>query len=306
MTATMDREQELAPDIVDVRRVVRGRSLVFFLPAYNEEANLQRVVLDLHRYLAQLELWDFHIVIVNDGSVDATPEIAEDLQSRYSRIRVIHHNPNQGYGGALISGFKAAATSGWDLWAFCDSDGQFASKSVGTVLYELCITEADMVVGRRIGRSGADSKFRFLLGRAWHFVSKALMGRGPNGLSLLGGVTDVDCGLKGGRIKSLSDIVDQFSGKAAAVSPELIARANLAGWAISEVGVTHHSRTAGVSTGSNPKVMIRSAASIAKLSLRLRMERLRLSRAGRLLGIAGLLVTLVAIFATSGRKNVVR
>lgn len=303
MTAVLEQyEQELTPDIANVRALVQGMRLVFFLPAYNEEENIERVVTGLREYLLQLDFLQFHIVIVNDGSRDATGAIADTLERSYPEIGVIHHNPNRGYGGALISGFKSAAQSGWDIWAFFDGDGQFGVDSVGTVLHKLCESDADMVVGRRIGRKDADSKFRFLLGRAWHFVSKALMGRGPNGQPLLS-VMDVDCGIKAGYNKPLADIVDSFGGKAAAVSPELIARANLAGHRIGEVGVTHLPRLAGESTGDKPMVMLKSAISIAELSLRLRLQR---RGTKRLLGAVGLLLSFVAIFATVGRKHGVR
>lgn len=255
------------------RLAVGDVTLCHFLPAYNEGQNLAATVADLHAYFSGISLLEFRIVIVNDGSKDNTAQVADELAAKYPEVEVIHHQVNRGYGGALITGFHAAADSGMGLWSFCDSDRQFAPESWGTLLggYLDSDRKADMVVGYRIGRKDADSKFRYLLGRAWHVVSKFVMGRNSDGTPLLS-VRDVDCGFKLGKVKALSSIVDLLQGRAAAISPELIARSNLAGHSIVECGVTHLPRVAGESTGSKPSVMIKSALNILWLGLRLRME----------------------------------
>ena len=65
---------------------------------------------------------DYEVIIVNDGSRDHTRQIADGLAERSSRVKVLHHPTNLGYGAALQSGFKAA---GKKLVFYTDGDGQF-------------------------------------------------------------------------------------------------------------------------------------------------------------------------------------
>lgn len=273
---TVPEETEQVPTLAEVRRAVRGETLAVFMPAYNEGQNLPTTVGALLKYLRSLNLFEFKLYIVNDGSPDDTGAVAEKLKMAFPGVvEVIHHKVNRGYGGALITGFNAVVESGLRLWAFCDSDGQFDPRSFGTLLVSLFDDNgdkaADLAVGRRIGRRNSDSAWRFWLGRAWHFFGRFVVGINAEGQHLLS-VHDVDCGIKAGFTKSLARIVEQLGGQAAAISPELIARTNLDCQVITERGVTHLSRLAGTSTGDNPKVMIRSAVNIILLGLRLRKE----------------------------------
>ena len=96
-------------------------SISVFFPCHNEEGNVERVT---RRAVAVLDSIsdDYEIIIVNDGSRDQTGAIADRLASENSRVRVIHHPVNRGYGGALQSGFRAATRE----WVFyTDGDGQF-------------------------------------------------------------------------------------------------------------------------------------------------------------------------------------
>ena len=51
---------------------------------------------------------DFEVIVVNDGSTDATEDILDELARTYPQVRVIHHPRNRGYGAALRTGFAAA------------------------------------------------------------------------------------------------------------------------------------------------------------------------------------------------------
>ncbi len=76
------------------------------VPAYNEEEVIARF---LEACVKDIRLDDpFEIVIVNDGSTDATPEIVRGFQEKYSFIRLVDHGVNRGLGKALETGFAAA------------------------------------------------------------------------------------------------------------------------------------------------------------------------------------------------------
>ena len=82
-------------------------SLTIFFPCHNERDNIERVTLaaiDAARSICP----DFEIIIVNDGSTDGMAEVADQLAADHAEVRVIHHETNKGYGGALQSGFRAA------------------------------------------------------------------------------------------------------------------------------------------------------------------------------------------------------
>ena len=81
-----------------------------FFPCYNEQQNVARTVENTLGILEKLNA-DFEIIIVNDGSSDRTGQIADEIAGRESRVKVVHHPRNLGYGAALQSGFKTAIAS---------------------------------------------------------------------------------------------------------------------------------------------------------------------------------------------------
>src|SRR4030088_979512 len=84
-------------------------SISAVLPAYNEEAIIERTVRHVAGVLSGLAS-DFEIIVSNDGSRDGTARVLADLQAREPdlRLRILTHEHNRGYGAALASGFDAA------------------------------------------------------------------------------------------------------------------------------------------------------------------------------------------------------
>ena len=248
---------------------VNDRRLAVFLPAYNEAGGLNKFVLALREHLVQLRtvhgLTSFTLTIVNDGSTDATPRIADELARLYPEIEVLHNPRNLGYGSTLISGCKhVVGNSGADFWVWIDGDGQFQPHSINPMLVRLNETTADLCIGQRMDRSESDGLFRTMLGKLWHKLSRLVIGRRKVP------VTDVDCGLKAGTVTALSKVVDLLSGTYAVVSPELVARSFKAGQQIVETPVRHYPREFGTSTGSNPMVAVKSLIALARLRLKLK------------------------------------
>ena len=80
-------------------------SLTIFFPAYNEQENLASAVEDALRVAEDSPyIGDYEIIIINDGSTDATQAIAEGLAAEHRRVRVIEHEQNRDYGAALKTG----------------------------------------------------------------------------------------------------------------------------------------------------------------------------------------------------------
>ncbi|HEY6569083.1 MAG TPA: glycosyltransferase family 2 protein, partial [Candidatus Limnocylindrales bacterium] len=139
-----------APAGTDVTTAGLVPRLSYFFPAHNEEANLEGLVVEALETLPRIAA-EFEIIAVNDGSKDATAEIANRLAAEHPGVvRVVHHAVNRGYGGALRSGFEA---SRYELLAFTDGDRQFRIGDLGRLTARLIEPDRpDVVVGYRIKR----------------------------------------------------------------------------------------------------------------------------------------------------------
>lgn len=224
--------------------------LSFFLPLYNEEANV-RAVADQARAALEKSGLDWELILVNDGSADATAERAAEV-CRDPRVRLESHRFNRGYGAALKTGFSAARG---DLVGFCDGDGQFDPADVGKLL--ALIEGNDMVIGFR--RRRAEGATRALPSRAWAALAGALLGFGPR---------DLDCGFKLFRTRFVRSL--ELESEGGFISAEILAKANKLGARVAEVGLDHHPRRAGSQTGLSPLVVARAFWDLLRFYQRLR------------------------------------
>jgi glycosyltransferase involved in cell wall biosynthesis len=240
--------------------------LSYFFPAHNEEANLEPLVVEALATLPALAR-TFEIVIVNDGSRDATPIIADRLAAEHpGLVRAIHHPTNLGYGAALRSGFQAAR---YDTVAFTDGDRQFKVADLGLLTARLAQADApDVVAGYRIKR--ADPLVRTLYARAYRLANLIFFG-----LHL----RDVDCACKVFRRAALQGLRVESGG--AFFSAELLIKLRASGRNVVEVGVPHYPRTAGAATGARPQVVFRAARDFWMLRLRMWANRDRALRRGQ-------------------------
>ena len=230
----------------------RVPALSYFFPAHNEEANLRGLVEEALATLPALAE-AFEIVIVDDGSRDATPQIADELAGADPQVRAVHHPRNLGYGAALRTGFGAARH---DLIAFTDGDRQFRVGDIGRLTARFAQGRADVVVGYRIKR--ADPLVRTLYAKAYRLANWIFFGLR---------VTDVDCACKLFRRDALRGINVESGG--AFFSAELLIKLRARGRSVVEVGVPHYPRTAGSPTGAKPQVVFRAMRDFWRLRLRL-------------------------------------
>jgi hypothetical protein len=232
-----------------VARVSHCLSLV--LPAHNEEGNLEWVVREALTTLPAI-FGDCEIIIVDDGSHDATPAIADALAAEDPRVRVVHHPRNRGYGAALRSGFDAARG---DRIMFMDADRQFDIREVAKLAP--FVGRYDIVAGYRLRRQ--DPWPRVLLGAGFNMLVKVLFGVH---------VRDIDCGFKIFRADLLRALDLQAPG--ALLNTEILALARRCGASLAEVGVSHYPRPAGEQSGGSPRVVLRALGEIGRLWWRLR------------------------------------
>lgn len=115
------------------------KKLLVIIPAYNEEASLARVIASVRAAAPQAD-----IVVINDGSRDNTPAVAEGAGAF-----VITLPYNLGIGAAVQTGFLFARDGGYDYAVQVDGDGQHDPDEIGVILAPVTVGEADVVAGAR-------------------------------------------------------------------------------------------------------------------------------------------------------------
>ena len=203
-----------------------GISLI--LPAFNEQECISQAVQEAVQALSNLGM-PFEVVVVNDGSADATSRLVANLSARDSRIRLIDLPQNQGYGNALRQGFLASVMP---LVAFTDSDCQFHLEDLRLLIDRL--PHSSVVVGWRQDRK--DAWRRKFLSRGFNVLANSLVGTG---------VRDIDCALKVFRRDELLKILPETGGFL--VNTEMVVRARSLGLVVQEVPVRHRPRAGGQS-----------------------------------------------------------
>lgn len=216
------------------------------VPAYNEEGNLARLVVDLQRELPFLAV-PFEILLVDDGSTDATGPLADRLAAEHAWVQALHHARNRGYGAAIRTGLREARH---DWVIVIPSDLQFTARDV-----------------RRLwdARDGTDvvASYRARRVDPWprsvaSFVYRSLM-------RILYGVKQRDINwVKLWRRAAVLSMEVETSGFV--VDGELLAKAARLGLATREVGVPHYPRAWGTpAAGLRVGVVLRTLREMAAI-----------------------------------------
>jgi glycosyltransferase involved in cell wall biosynthesis len=225
--------------------------LSFFFPAYNDAGTIASLVIQAVQVASRLTS-DFEVIVVNDGSRDATGEIADELARQYPQVRVIHHARNRGYGGALRTGFASATK---DLIAYTDGDGQYDPSEL-EVLWNRLNDEADMVTSYKISRS--DPLHRIIIGKIYHHTVKQLFRLR---------VRDVDCDFRLMR-REIFDRV-RLERDTGVICLEMMRKFQDVGVRIVEVPVHHYHRAHGRSQFFNFKRVFWTGIDVMKLWIQL-------------------------------------
>ena len=221
-------------------------TLSVIFPAFNEEANIRHTVEAARAVLPKLaRTWE--IILVNDGSRDATTPICDELAEQYPEVRAIHHIDNRGYGAALKSGILAAR---YDYIFFTDSDGQFDLQELENLIE--WASHYDIVTGYRAKRQ--DPPHRLINAWGWKTLVRMLLGVN---------VRDIDCAFKVFQ-RGVFDRV-QIRAVGAMVNTEILAQANAFGMRIHEIEVSHYPRRAGKPSGANLRVIAKAFRELFRL-----------------------------------------
>lgn len=224
------------------------------VPARDEAPNIVSVVDATLDALSDV-VPEYELIIVDDGSTDATSRLADELARRHPEVRVIHHRGRQGYGSAWRSGIEAATKQ---YTVFIDGDRQYNPADL-TALVQWN-DRYDLVAGYRQRRS--DPLSRRLLGRGFTLLVRALFGVR---------VRDATCGFLLARTSLLKRM--PLESRSALIRTEMLYRSRALGAEIREVSVRHYPRRAGKAKGARPLAALRVCREAVALRRRIARER---------------------------------
>ena len=110
------------------------------IPAFNVERSIGSVIVRTLKHVDR-------VIICDDGSMDLTGEIAENMGAT-----VVRHERNLGYGAAIASLFKEARSIGSDVLVTLDADGQHNPNEISSLVEPILTDKADVVIGSRFLR----------------------------------------------------------------------------------------------------------------------------------------------------------
>jgi glycosyltransferase involved in cell wall biosynthesis len=240
--------------------MTRRPSLSIFFPAYNDAGTIASLAIAAHMTARQVTE-DYEVIVVDDGSPDHTGALLDELALHFPWLRVVHHDANRGYGGALRTGFRTASK---ELVFYTDGDAQYDPREL-TALYEALTPDVDFVNGYKIGRS--DPLHRIVIGRLYHWLVRTAFG-----LRL----RDVDCDFRLMRREVFDKVV--LTRSSGVICVELMKKVHDHGFRIAQVPVHHYHRSYGKSQFFNFPRVARTLLDLTRLWVELvvRKEHLKL------------------------------
>jgi glycosyltransferase involved in cell wall biosynthesis len=208
-------------------------SLTVFFPVYNDEATVRRVTEKALHVCRELT-GTYEVIIVDDGSPDASGEIADELACLDEHVRVVHHDRNRGYGAAVRTGL---AESRYQWICFTDGDDEYDLRDLRKLwrlrdYYDLIITF------RYVRRY---SEFRIVISRVYNMVLRRLFATRYR---------DVSTGLRLAR----KEVVDELTLEATSpfIGAEIAIKTMLMGYRVGEVGIQTFPRELGKGGSTSP------------------------------------------------------
>lgn len=229
-----------------------GVSLSVFFPAYNDAPSLPALLDKTFAVLPRCA-GDFEVIVINDGSQDATGEVLAELRRKYApHLRVVTHPENRGYGGALRSGFAAATK---ELVFYTDGDGQFDPGELPRLL-ERMTPEVGLVNGYKLQRH--DPWHRVWIGKVYNSMARLLFRIR---------IRDIDCDFRLIRRRLLEEI--RLTSTSGTICVELVRKLELSHCRVEEVGVHHYPRMHGRSQFFRVRSLARTFWQLLRLYVRL-------------------------------------
>ncbi len=150
--------------------MIKRPKIAIVIPAYNEASAIGGVVKNLEATLETTN-HQYTIVVVDDGSKDATAQIAKNAGAF-----VIQHILNTGSGGATATGLSYAQQNGFDMAVIMDADGQHNPKDALRGVEEIAKRHCDLLIGSRLIDSKGMSKTKIVGNKGLSLITYVLFG----------------------------------------------------------------------------------------------------------------------------------
>jgi dolichyl-phosphate beta-glucosyltransferase len=198
------------------------------IPAYNEEKRLPKTLKEIDRYLSK-QLYDYEILVVNDGSTDKTTQIVENLKSEIPNLKLIDNKINQGKGAVVKQGMLEAKG---DFRIFTDADNSTPIEEIEK-MWPYFKEGYDIVIGSRDLKGAIldppQPIWRRILGEIFGFLTNLIVGTW--------GISDTQCGFKCFTKKAAEDIFPRCKISRFAFDPEILIIAKKLGYKIKEIPI---------------------------------------------------------------------
>ena len=204
-------------------------SISIFFPCYNDSKSIGKLIQDA-TYTAKRITDDFEIIVIDDGSTDKTRMILKKHLKKNKHLKLIFHEINTGYGGALRSGFESSSK---ELIFYTDGDGQYDVKEL-PILLSLMTEDVNFINGIKMSRH--DPTYRIFIGNLYSFIARWIF---------FLPIYDVDCDFRLIR----KDLIRKISLKSnsGAICVELVKKAQIKGAKFRQVSIHHFERRFGKS-----------------------------------------------------------
>jgi dolichyl-phosphate beta-glucosyltransferase len=209
--------------------------LSVIIPAYNEESRLSTILTATTAYFNEHFPRDFEILVVDDGSVDATPRITQEFAREHDNIKLLQYGRNRGKGYAVRYGMLKA-TGDWRL--FCDADLATPIEEFDVVHARMTKDSSEIGIGSRPLRDS-----NLIVHQPWY---REMLGRGFNRVVqvlAVPGIHDTQCGFKIFSARACEDIFTRCKLDRFAFDAEALFLAQKLGYRISEVPIRWSHKT---------------------------------------------------------------
>jgi glycosyltransferase involved in cell wall biosynthesis len=246
----MERRDDTVSPGKPAKRAKRAKRakprMTLFFPVYNDERTVEAVTEKALQVLDRVAS-DYEVIIVDDGSPDASGEIADQLAARHDAVRVVHHPTNRGYGAALKTGFSE---SRFEWICFTDGDDEYDVFDLEKLVRH--IDYYDLIITFRYVK--LYSTLRVFISWVYNVVVRMAF-RTP--------YRDISTGLRLIR-KSLIDELDLQS-TSPFIGAEIAIKTMLKGYRVGEVGIQTFPRTFGSGGTTTPKNIIATIRELLRI-----------------------------------------
>ncbi len=230
-------------------------SISAFFPVYNDWGTISTMVL-LAESVLEKYASEYEIILVDDGSNELTKQVLESLGPKIKNLKIITHQQNKGYGGAIKSGIYGAK---YELIFYTDGDAQYNPLELESLIKSMS-DEADIVNGYKIERN--DPLYRKIIGRLYYYVTRMLFSFK---------IKDVDCDFRLMRRSLFENLVLRYN--SGIVCVEMISKLTMRGARFAEVPVNHYYRVSGKSQFFNFRRIFNTGIHLLKLWYRIKIRK---------------------------------